>query len=167
MKKIYNGLSGINTCLQKAEKFLGCVSLGILLIVMLINAALRYFLSSGLNFSDELNGFLFVWFGFLSASYAMSTESHLNITALTNLFPEIVQYFLKMIMDVIMLGSFVFYMPSLFKLLKTLPISNVMRLPLKYVYLILPVAFGVMCFHIIFNMIQDTFQFFGKKGDSK
>lgn len=159
MKQVYNGLRKVNTLLQKVEMFLGCTCLGVLFFVMIVNAALRYFFSSGLDFSDELNGFLFVWFGFLAASYAMSTESHLNITAIINLFPKTLQYILKVIMNLIMIGTFAIYMPSLFKLLKTLPISNVMRVPLEYVYAILPAAFMVMSYHIIFNIVRDTYRF--------
>lgn len=163
MKQVYNGLSKVNTLLQKIEMILGCTCLGVLFFVMIVNAALRYFFSSGLDWSDELNGFLFVWLGFFAAAHAMSTDSHLNITALVNLFPKWLQYILKVVMNLIMIGTFVIYMPSLFKLLKTLPISNVMRLPLKYVYIILPVAFGLMCYHIFFNIVRDTYRFLAER----
>ena len=159
MKQVYNGLHKVNTLLQKIETFLGCTCLGVLFFVMIVNAALRYFFSSGLDYSDELNGFLFVWFGFLTASHAMSTDSHLNITALVNLFPKTLQYILKVIMNLIMIGTFAIYMPSLFKLLNTLPISNVMRLPLEYVYVVLPAAFLMMSYHIFFNIVRDTYRF--------
>lgn len=159
MKQVYNGLHKVNTLLQKIEMFLGCTCLGVLFAVMIVNAALRYFFSSGLDYSDELNGFLFVWFGFLTASHAMSTDSHLNITALINMFPKTLQYILKVVMNLIMIGTFAIYMPSLFKLLKTLPISNVMRLPLEYVYVILPVAFLLMSYHVFFNTVRDTYRF--------
>ena len=51
------------------------------------------------------------------------------------------------------------YMTPLSNLMKTLPISNVMRLPLKYIYVILPVCFGLMIYHLLFNMIEDTVEF--------
>lgn len=159
MKQVYNGLSKVNTLLQKIEKILGCTCLGVLFFVMVINAALRYFFRSGLNYSDELNGFLFVWFGFLAASYAMSTDSHLNITALIHLLPKTVQYVLKVAVNLTMIATFVIFMPSLFKLLNTLPISNVMRLPLEYPYLILPAAFIMMTYHVFFNIVRDTYRF--------
>ena len=164
MEQLYRGFSVVNTALQKVEKFLGCVSLAVLFVVMVVNAALRYLFQSGLNWSDELNGFLFVWFGFLAASYAMSTDSHLRITAFTNLFPQVVQYGLRMVMNVIMITMFLLYMKPLQSLMRTLPISNVMRLPMKHVYLILPVAFGVMCVHILFNMVRDTVTLLEERG---
>lgn len=162
MKRIVNALSKINSIVQKVEIVLGSTCLGILFIVMIVNAALRYIFHSGLNFSDELNGFLFVWFGFLSAAYAMSNKSHLNITAIINLFPKWLKYILSLIMNAVMIYMFIKYMPSLSKLLKTLPISNVMRIPLRYVYYILPISFWLMVFHCVNNVIQETFDFFNK-----
>lgn len=156
MERIYQGFSLVNTGLQKVEKFLGCVSLAVLFVVMIVNAVLRYLLQSGLNWSDELNGFLFVWFGFLAAAYAMSTDSHLRITAFVELFPKIIQYLLRVVMNVFMIVMFVMYLKPLKSLMRTLPISNVLRWPMKYVYAILPICFGVMCFHILFNILRDT-----------
>ncbi len=158
MKQVYGGLSAINAALQKFEKFLGCLALAALFFVMIANAALRYLFSSGLNWSDELNGFLFVWFGFLSAAYAMSNQSHLNITAIVNLFPAAVQLGLRVVMNGIMVAMFILYLPPLGRLMNTLPIANVMRFPLKYAYVILPISFVLMCYHITFNTIRDIRQ---------
>lgn len=158
MKQIYKGFSAVNIALQKSEKFLGCLALAALFFIMIANATLRYLFSSGLNWSDELNGFLFVWFGFLAAAYAMSNQVHLNITALTNLFPTVVQLGLRVIMNAVMIVMFIIYLPPLGRLIKTLPIANVMRFPLKYVYIILPISFILMCYHIMFNTIWDLRQ---------
>lgn len=161
MKAIYKALASFNKILQKLEIILGSTCLGVLFLVMIVNAALRYFFKGGLNWSDELNGFLFVWFGFLAAAYTMSTNSHLNITAFINLFPKWLRYALSVIMNVIMIYMFARYMPDLGKLLKTLPKSNVMRIPLKYVYYILPASFILMIWHCAFNVLTATSDMFG------
>ena len=148
MKKLYRLLSNINTVLEKAETFVGSACLGVLFVVMIVNAALRYLFRSGLNWSDELNGFLFVWFGLLAAAYSMSRN------------PAGLKYALATVMNCIMIVMFVIYMPALGKLLNTLPKSNVMRVPLKYVYYILPLCFGLMTWHCVFNIIRDSVRFF-------
>lgn len=167
MKTVCHGLAAVNKALQKIEIFLGCVSLGLLFTVMIVNAALRYLFHSGLNWSDELNGFLFVWFGFLAAAYAMSTSSHLNITAIIHYLPRAVQFIIRSIMDLIMIAMFLCYVPPLLDLMKTLPISNVMRIPLEYVYVILPVSFVLMCFHILCNLVQDLVEIFDHHSDQE
>ena len=75
-----------------------------------------------------------------------------------------VRYALKQIMNILMIAMFLLYMGPLANLMATLPISNVLRFPMKWVYLILPVGFGLMCVHILFNMLQDTMELIrGKK----
>lgn len=162
MKRVYTLLATVNSALQKLEQLLGCVALAALFFIMIANAALRYLFSSGINWSDELNGFLFIWFGFLAATYAMSTQSHLNITALANLLPPGAQLGLRTVMNGIMVTMFLLFMPPLGKLLRTLPIANVMRFPLRYVYLILPISFALMIYHILFNILQDFYRFWSK-----
>lgn len=159
MEQAWRGMVWVNTWLKRAEKALGCVCLGVLFVVMISNAALRYCLQSGLNWSDELNQFLFVWMGFLAAAYTAGEDKHLSVTALVGLFPGTVQFFVRQVMNVIMVVFFVMYLPELMTLLGQLAISNVMRIPLKYVYAILPVSFGLMSFHIAYNMISDTREF--------
>ena len=94
MEQAFRGMVWLNTRLKRAEKALGCICLGVLFIVMISNAALRYCLQSGLNWSDELNQFLFVWMGFLAAAYTAGEDKHLNVTALTGMFPSTVRFFI-------------------------------------------------------------------------
>lgn len=164
--KLISGMFFVNEKLKQAEKACGCICLGVLFVVMIANAALRYCLRSGFNWSDELNQFLFVWLGFLAAAYTMGQDAHLNVTAFTGFMPKTVQFVLKQIMSVIMLVFFVIYLPALMELLGQLAISNVMRLPLKYVYGVLPISFALMCYHIVCNIISDTMKFVqNRKGE--
>ena len=156
MEKALQGIFWINTKLKQIEKACGCICLGVLFTVMISNAMLRYCLHSGFNWSDELNQFLFVWMGFLASAYAMGDDKHLNVASFVSLFPKSVQYVIRQLMNIIMLVFFVMYIPALMELLGQLAISSVMRLPLKYVYAILPVSFGLMSYHILCNMIMDT-----------
>lgn len=167
MKKFYNGFTAVNNAIKKIELYAGAICLGVLFIVMIINAALRYIFMSGLDFSDELNGFLFVWMGFLGASLVMANEGHLRVTALVDILPKFVQYVLSVILNIIMLVMVCIYMKPLVRLLATLPISNVMRIPLEYVYIILPIGFGLMAFHIIYNIFNDTVMFFNERMNRK
>lgn len=161
MEKAIQGIFKLNERLKQMEKFFGCICLGVLFAVMISNAALRYCFKSGFNWSDELNQFLFVWLGFLAAAYTMGDDKHLNVTAFVGFLPKSLQFVIKQLMNVIMLIFFLMYIQPLLDLLAQLAISNVMRIPLKYVYAILPISFGLMSFHIVCNIIRDTRGFLG------
>lgn len=163
MKKTYGVLLKVNTVFQKAEQFIGCCCLAVLFVIMISNAALRYLFNSGINWSDEINGFLFIWFGFLAASYAMSTNSHLNISAIVGYLPRALRNAVRAVTDITTVVMFIIYLPPLLKLMNTLPTSNVTRFPLKYVYIVLPVCFLLMCWHIVFNIFSDIYSFFNSR----
>ncbi len=167
MKKALSGIFWLNDRLKQVEKAAGCLCLGILFVVMISNAALRYCLRTGIDWSDEMNQFLFVWMGFLAAAYTMGDDKHLNVTAFVGFLPGSIQYILKQIMNVLMLVFFAMYIPALMELLGQLAISNVMRIPLKYVYAVLPVSFALMCYHIVCNMILDTMKFLENRKEAK
>ncbi|MCI6673024.1 MAG: TRAP transporter small permease [Spirochaetaceae bacterium] len=155
MKRVFDAFTAVNNFLKKIEMFLGSICLAVLFVVMILNAALRYLFNSGLNYSDELNGFLFVWFGFLAAAYIMAEQGHLNVTAFVGLFSRKIQFVIRIILNVIMVAMIIVYFGPLQRLLKTLPISNVLRWPLRYVYLILPISFTLMGIHIFYNIFRD------------
>lgn len=155
MDQLYQVIKKINRLLQKAEMAVGCVCLFVLLIVMLANAGGRYLLRMPILWSDELNNILFVWFGFLACAYIMGEDRHLRVTALIGLFPPGVKYVINTILNLVMLVLFSLYLAPLAKLLGKVTFSGIMRIPLQYVYLILPLSFGLMCFHIIHNIIKD------------
>ncbi len=155
MKKCFEVFTKVNNALKNLEMITGSLCLALLFVVMIVNASLRYLFRSGLDFSDELNGFLFVWFGFLASAYIMAQEGHLNVGAFVNLFPKKVQFAIKTILHLFLLVMIGVYIEPLEKLLNTLPISNVMRWPLKYVYVILPLCFVLMGIHIAYNIIND------------
>lgn len=159
MEKLYQKFTKINNTLMKVECFFGCVFLGALFFIMITNAAMRYLFQSGLNWSDELNGFLFVWFSFLSASYVMGKDSHLSITALVGVLPKVVRYVLKQCMNIIMIAFSGFYIIALEQMLSKLSMSNVMRIPLQYIYIILPISFSLMIIHVLYNVVKDTYNF--------
>ena len=106
--------------------------------------------------SDEMNGFFFVWMGFLSTAYVMGEDNHMRVTGLVDMMPRRVKYVLRTIMNVIMIAVFAYYIPGFIKLMGRVTFSGLLRLPLKYVYSILPICFVLMIIHIINNIVNDT-----------
>lgn len=156
MEAICRVSNRISRVLQKIELILGTACLIALLLVMLTNAAARYLFDFPIIWSDEINNFFFVWMGFLSAAYIMGNDGHMRVTALTSFLPRRLGYAVGIFTDLVMLCVFAYMLPSLVAMLSKLTVSGLMRLPLKYVYAILPASFGLMGLHILNNMLQRT-----------
>ena len=146
----------VSRTLQKIEMLLGCTCLGLLLGLMLFNAAGRYLFDFPVVWSDEMNGFFFVWMGFLSTAYVMGEDNHMRVTGLVEMLPRRVQYIIRTIMNVIMVIVFIYYIPGFIKLMSRVTFSGLLRIPLKYVYSILPICFVLLIIHVINNIVNDT-----------
>ena len=156
MESVRRITNAISKLLQRIEMFVGCTCLALLLGLMLFNAAGRYLFDFPVVWSDEMNGFFFVWMGFLSTAYVMGEDNHMRVTGLVDMMPRRVKYVLRTIMNVIMIAVFAYYIPGFIKLIGRVTFSGLLRLPLKYVYSILPICFVLMIIHIINNIVNDT-----------
>lgn len=145
----------INGTLQRVERTIGSVFLGFMLFIMLLNVVFRYILGKPFFWSDELNNYLFIWMGFLACAYVMGNDGHVRVTAFQNLLSPRVRDILNLVMNLAMLGMFAIFIAPTLRLLPRLPKSNSMQIPLKYIYFIIPLSFGLMCLHIVNTIIQD------------
>ncbi len=145
----------VRSVLQKGEMLIGVSCLAVMLIMMLLNIFFRYVLSKPIYYSDELNNYLFIWMSFLSAAYVMGNDGHVRVTAIVSLLPKKGQLWVKLVMDLIMVVVFFQYISPSMRMLSRLKLSNMMRIPLKYVYVIMPIVFLLMCIHILVNIIEE------------
>jgi len=141
--------------LQRIELYIGTICLFVMLLVMLANIIGRYLFYKPIFWSDELNNYLFIWLGFLASAYVMGDDNHIRVDSLVCHLPQSVRCIVKIVMDCIMLVMFLCYVFPSVRMLGKLKKSNMMRIPLKYVYVIMPICFLLMAIHITINIIQE------------
>lgn len=103
--------------------------------------------------TEELSVYMFVWFVYFGACYSARLAAHNRVTFQYKLMPSWLPPILEFITDLIWVAfnfymvymsyNFVFYKMNLFWKSQTLGI------PMKYIYLILPIAFTLMSLRII------------------
>ena len=98
---------------------------------------------------------LFIWIGFLSCAYIMGEDKHMRVTAIVEQLPQRVRAVIRIVMDVIMIVVFLYDLPPFFKLMGKVTYSGLLRLPLKYIYAILPLSFSLMAIHIVNNIVNE------------
>lgn len=141
--------------LQAVEAAVGVAGLFVLFVVIIVNIFTRYLLDMPLAWSDELCNYLFIWMSFLASAYVMGNDGHIRVTAIESRLPEKARRAVHLAMNVIMLVMFSLYILPSFRMLGKLKKSNMLEIPLKYVYVIMPVCFFLMCVHIAVNIVGD------------
>ncbi len=105
------------------------------------------------SWSEELSVYMFVWFVFFGASYAAKLAAHNRVTFHFKLMPQKLATTLEVMSDLVWIAfntyfvylsyTFVFHKMNLFWKSQTLGV------PMKYIYMVLPIAFALMTFRIL------------------
>ncbi len=162
-EKIYNRSLIVTKRLQKIELVIGMICLAFMLSIIVLNIVFRYVLYKPISWSDELSNYLFIWMSFLASAYVMGDDHHVRVTALVQRMPAKPGNFIHLTMNLVMLTVFASYIVPSLSILGGLKRSNMMRIPLKFVYVIIPIAFFLMAVHVINNIIRDLYRIANSK----
>jgi len=106
-----------------------------------------------ITWSEELSVYLFVWFVFLGSSYAAKLSAHNRVTFQYKWLPHKVSTFCEFASDLLWIGfnSYFIYLSYdfVFNRMNLFWKSQTLGIPMKYIYLILPIAFTLMTIRII------------------
>ena len=107
------------------------------MVVMVFgNVVLRYGFNSGLDFSEELSRFFFIWITFLGAIIAMRENAHLGLDTLIRKLPLVGKKFCFGLSNALMLGccTLMFYGTWRQHHINATTMSPVTGLPMIWVY---------------------------------
>ncbi|MEL0614263.1 TRAP transporter small permease [Marinomonas arenicola] len=106
-----------------------------------------------LAWTEELSVYMFVWFVYFGACYSARLSAHNRVTFQYKLMPAWIPPILEFITDLIWIGFnlFMAYMSYdfVFNKMNLFWKSQTLGIPMKYIYMILPIAFVLMTIRII------------------
>jgi len=106
-----------------------------------------------ITWSEELSVYMFVWFVFFGASHAAKLSAHNRITFQYRWFPEKLKVLCELLSDLawIFFNCYFIYLSYdfVFNKMNLFWKSQTLGIPMKYIYLILPVAFTFMTIRVI------------------
>lgn len=70
--------------LEKIEKFVACVCVSIMAVLVFANVIARYVFSNSLAVSDEMSTYLFVLMSFMGTAIAARRKAHLGLSIVTD-----------------------------------------------------------------------------------
>jgi len=110
--------------------------LSAMVVMVFGNVVLRYGFNTGLDFSEELSRFLFIWITFLGAIIAMRENAHLGLDTLIRVLPRAGKKFCFGLSNLLMLGccSLMFYGTWRQHHINATTMSAVTGLPMIWVY---------------------------------
>ncbi|MCG8635538.1 MAG: TRAP transporter small permease [Desulfobacterales bacterium] len=127
--------------------------LAFFVVLLFIQILLREFFSYSISWGEELATYLFVWFVFFGACYACRLGAHNRVTFQFKLLPRRLGVAIEAFADLvwIIFNCYFIYLSYTFVFVKMNLFwkSQTMGIPMKYFYVVLPLAFVLMTLRVI------------------
>lgn len=130
--------------------------LSAMVVMVFGNVVLRYGFNSGLDFSEELSRFFFIWITFLGAIIAMRENAHLGLDTLVRVLPRAGKKFCFGLSNALMLGCclLMFYGTWRQHQINATTMSAVTGIPMSWVYGVGYLASMAMGLIILGNLVK-------------
>lgn len=155
---------------NKLEEYLLVGSLVFTVSIVFVQVIMRYLFNSSLSWSEELTRYIFIWQIWLGASIGLRERKHINIEILNGLLKEKWQRVINIISLIIWLGFCIFMVVSgsdlVLNLMQKGSVSSGMRIPLYFVYIVVPLSSGIMALRLLGQIYEIiTIGYKSKGGD--
>lgn len=154
--------SSLLRSLNNVETVLCEALLAAFVILLFAQVIARQVFAYNIAWSEELSTYMFVWFAYLGAVVAAKMSAHNRVTFHFKFMPKWLAKSLMVFADLLWVAfnsyfvylsyDFIFHRMNVFWKAQTLGV------PMKYLYMILPVAFTLMSVRILFNLYLTVFK---------
>lgn len=134
-----------------------------MIVSITLQIIFRVFFNS-LTWTEEVARYLLVWSTFIGATLAYKRGLHISVTFIRNMLPEKLRKLiciLGIIISIVFFIVVIVFGAKLIILQKT-QLSPALRLPMRWVYLVMPFSFIIM---IVYGLTETLEQLYGMKGD--
>jgi TRAP-type C4-dicarboxylate transport system permease small subunit len=139
--------------LDNTESYVCRTLLVVFVTLLFVQIVSRQFFGYSIPWGEELATYLFVWFAFFGASYAARKAAHNRVTFQFKILPKWFATTSEAFADLLWLAFnlyFVFLSSDfVFNKMNVFWKSQTMGVPMKYFYMVLPIAFTLMSIRII------------------
>lgn len=137
------------------EEYLAELLLVCFVVLLFAQILLRQFFQYSLPWGEELATYMFVWFAYLGATVAAKMSAHNRVTFQFKFVAPIVRKISLALADLLWVCFNMYFVylsyDFVFNRMNVFWKSQTMGLPMKYFYVILPVAFTLMSIRILWN----------------
>jgi TRAP-type transport system small permease protein len=149
--------------LHRINQFLGYLEMGalallttVMFVVVFGQVIFRYVLNEPSPWTEELARYLFIWIALIGAAYGVKGRSHFGFELIVRKMPHSLQRFEHLYVHACM-GVLVFVLTFYgMRMLRVVSfqMTPALQIPMRYVYLSLPVSGFLMSFHLICNFVR-------------
>lgn len=145
-------MSSLLSHLDKLESYVCRILLAVFVSLLFVQIVARQIFGFSITWIEELSVILFVWFAYFGASYAARMAAHNRVTFHLNMMPRRIARIVEAVGDAFWVGFnviFIWYAFEFLSRLKPFVKAQTLGWPMKYVMLVLPIAFVLMTLRVL------------------
>lgn len=141
---------------EDLEEALMVICLVIITLVIMLNVIMRR-LGMTLPWPEELARYCYVYSGMLSAGYCLRRNVNFRVDLLYQVFPRPVKILIEYAGKILVLFLYAFMTYASFNLIATTTsMSTAMQIPMKYIYMSIPIGMTLGVIRAIQDLIRYT-----------
>lgn len=141
--------------IDHVEEYMSGLLLATFVVLLFIQIILRQFFSYSISWGEEVATYMFVWFAYLGAVVAAKMSAHNRVTVQFKFFPPMVKKISETIADMLWVAFNLYFTwlsyDFVFNRMNVFWKSQTTGIPMKYFFMILPIAFLLMTIRILWN----------------
>ena len=144
--------------LDNFELIFASICVSFTTILVLLNVFLRYFMNTGIYWSEEVCTISFVWCIFVGSAAAYKNGSHLGVDLLVRKLPKVLRAIVKVLVDVILIAinGYILYLSIIFVSTTYTKPTAVLAVSSAWVSSSLIVGFGLTTVYAVRDLIVDV-----------
>lgn len=157
LKRVYRHLD------DHIETYLSATLLVIFSTLAIVQVVMRYIFSTSLTWSEEISRYAFVWFVYMSASYAVRYQRHVKFNVVVDqvgkrsaLAERMLRLLALLLWVAFLVVVFVLSVELVHNQLRLGQVTPSNRIPIGYVYLGLPIGLGLMTFRVMQHIVRSA-----------
>lgn len=147
--------------LDQTETVLCEILLALFVLLLFAQVLARQLFGYSIAWSEELSTYMFVWFAYLGAVVAAKMSAHNRVTFHFRLLPGWLAKTLRTLADLLWVAFNLYFVWLSIEFLGRMNLfwkAQTLGIPMKYFYLILPIAFSLMTVRILWNLYLEVFR---------
>lgn len=130
--------------------------LALFVILLFAQIVSRQVFNHSLSWSEELSTYMFVWFAYLGAVVAAKMSAHNRVTVHFQFMPKWLATTLLTVGDLLWVAFNLYFVwlsyDFVFNRMNLFWKSQTLGVPMKYIYMILPIAFTLMSIRVLWTI---------------
>ena len=155
--------------MEHFEEVLAAVFIIITTSLVLLNVFLRYFMKTGLYWTEEVTTSCFVWSVFLGAASGYRRGMHIGVDILVSKLPEALRKLVNILVCLVLLitNGYIFYLSITFVRLSYVKPTAVLGISSAWVSSALVVGFGLTTLYSVVHLWEAVKGSRGERGDER